>query len=67
MKRDPQRIYYIMHALTRIWESNPDLRLGQMLNFASSLVDENITQIEDLKLLNAVQKANTSAPEMEHF
>lgn len=32
--KDPNRIEEIIKALDRIWKSNPDLRLGQLITIA---------------------------------
>ena len=39
--RDPNRIPRILGKIQRVWEQNPDLRLGQLIQ---NLVDRNQTK-----------------------
>ena len=39
MMRDPERIARILGRVQRIWEANPDLRLGQLLVNAFLMAD----------------------------
>lgn len=39
--RDPRRIKMILSRVSRAWEMNPDLRLGQLLVIATTLATHN--------------------------
>ena len=44
--RDPERIQRILGQVQRIWEANPDLRLGQLLVNAFLMAD-SLTAVSD--------------------
>jgi uncharacterized protein YihD (DUF1040 family) len=45
--RDPSRIEEILFLLKKYWESNPDLRLGQILENMASLSNQRTFYMED--------------------
>ena len=50
--RDPNRIEHVLGTIRRIWEKNPDLRLGQMIDnlFGVGDIDKVLFYIEDKEL-----------------
>jgi uncharacterized protein YihD (DUF1040 family) len=50
--RDPKRIGHVLDTIRRIWEKNPDLRLGQMIDnlFGVDDIDAVLFYIEDGEL-----------------
>ena len=67
--RDVKRIPIILERLRRIWERNPDLRLGQLVVIGTQPAQPNaeVFNIEDEKLLDALLKyeARSAAGEQE--
>jgi hypothetical protein len=57
MMRDPARIPQILEQLRRTWESEPDLRLGQLIVIATkpSEACPEVFYIEDEKLLQGLE------------
>jgi len=45
--RDPSRIEEILLLLKKYWETNPDLRLGQILDNAAFLSNQRTFYMED--------------------
>ncbi|RJP64420.1 MAG: DUF1040 family protein [Comamonadaceae bacterium] len=54
--RDPHRIHEVLAALKRIWELEPDLRLGQLVVNAARPAEPcpEIFHLEDDKLLEGL-------------
>ena len=54
--RDIRRIPEVLEALRRVWEQDPDLRLGQLIVIATrpKVPCTEVFHIEDDKLLNGL-------------
>lgn len=54
--RDPERIEHILTSLKRIWERNPDLRLGQLIVISAKPKQHcpEIFSVEDDALLHGL-------------
>ncbi len=54
--RDPERIDYILLSLKRVWERNPDLRLGQLIVISAKLKQQcpEVFSVEDDALLQGL-------------
>jgi hypothetical protein len=54
--RDPQRINEVLAELKRVWELQPDLRLGQLIVIASHPKEAcpDVFYVEDDKLLAGI-------------
>ena len=53
LQRDPKRIPYILEAVRRVWESEPDFRLGQLIVMAAQARTE-ILFLEEADLLEGL-------------
>ena len=62
--RDPARIPLILEAVRKVWEQNPDLRLGQIIVNATSNPHscQSIFTTEDEVLLKGLANLDTSLP-----
>lgn len=52
--RDPNRIGPILKELAKVWQKNPDLRLGQLIG--NVLEGPALYYTEDDKLINVLKK-----------
>lgn len=50
MARNPDRIPEVLRLLSVAWQSQPDLRLGQLLSNLVDSIDSDIFYIEDSQL-----------------
>lgn len=60
MMRDPNRISPILDRIARVWESHPDLRLGQIITGvtsyrASAPQGKDLFYIEDEELIELIE------------
>lgn len=62
--RDPNRIKPTLDKLTELWESAPDLRLGQIFEIAR-VGYPDLFSIEDDELINTIENVLTSLKEYE--
>lgn len=55
--RDPNRIKVILDRLEKVWEKNPDLRLGQLIGLAEHDMFEPVTfrSLEDEELITRIE------------
>ena len=53
--RDVKRIPGILEELEKVWENNPDLRLGQIFNILQAKADNDLFYIEDEKLVELLK------------
>ena len=57
--RDPERIDEMLDLIREVWQSNPDLRLGQLIVNAARMREpttENIFYIEDGSLAKGLMR-----------
>lgn len=54
--RDPNRIPKVLEYVQRVWERNPDLRLGQLIVNLMTPRFADIFYVEDDQLLDAIRK-----------
>ena len=54
--RDPRRISRIITILEKVWQTQSDLRLGQLLLNLATLYDFDLYYIEDNKLERLLKK-----------
>lgn len=59
--RDPKRISPILDRIARVWESHPDMRLGQIITGATSYrgsapQGKDIFYIEDEELIELIER-----------
>jgi len=66
--RDPARIVPMLDALRRVWEKNPDLRLGQIVSNAarSHCAWPDVFSIEDEDLLRGLNSSPQARPRYPH-
>lgn len=57
--RSPERVPEILQAIAKLWNKNPDIRLGQMLDALMSYHQE-LFQLDDDVLLRKLKNAITS-------
>lgn len=53
--RDAKRIPETLEELEKVWESNPDLRLGQIFNILQTKANNDLFYIEDDKLIELLK------------
>lgn len=62
--RDPKRIPAIIGLLREVWQASPDMRLGQLISDAHSLLTEfnssDLFHLEDEYLAEGLKKIATS-------
>ena len=51
--RNPKRIPELMNRLQKVWEANPDLRLGQLIN--NVYWNYDIYHLEDEQIISALE------------
>jgi hypothetical protein len=51
--RNPERIPIVLAEIKRVWETSPDLRLGQLVSVLSK--DKDIFYIEDDELIKNIK------------
>jgi len=56
--RDPKRIGPLLERLRRVWEANPDYRLGQMV--ANVTDDDTIYRVEDDVLILDIETVHAT-------
>lgn len=63
--RNPDRIPQVLHALQKVWEKSPDLRLGQLLVNTTQSFNKNLDvfYLEDDVLLRLLQAAESEDKE----
>jgi len=54
--RDPRRITRIITILEKVWQTQSDLRLGQLLLNLATLYDFDLYYLEDNKLERLLKK-----------
>ena len=54
--RDPRRISRIITILEKVWQTQSDLRLGQLLLNLATLYDFDLYYLEDNKLERLLKK-----------
>jgi len=65
--RDPARIPVILERLRRVWETHPDLRLGQLLSAAADHArGPDIFYVEDAVLLRQAEALVGLEPSREN-
>ncbi|MBX9901383.1 MAG: hypothetical protein K2Y28_11435 [Burkholderiaceae bacterium] len=65
--RDPNRIPVVLDALRRVWERQPDLRLGQLIVIATR-PDEpclKVFNIEEAELLAGLSEYENQLPSID--
>ncbi len=65
--RDKNRIPIILNELERIWNANPDLRLGQIIVVATKSKSPcpEVFYIEDEDLLKGIQSIGSSSSRID--
>ena len=66
--RDKERIPKVLKELEKIWKSNPDLRLGQIIVIATKPVEPSpeVFHIEDDDILKGIQAINKKNDKAEN-
>ena len=60
--RDPNRIPIMLDELKRLWESQPDWRLGQLIvNLSQAANIDDPFFVQDDRLLNTIRTWNANA------
>ena len=60
--RDPNRIHIMLDELKRLWESQPDWRLGQLIvNLSQAANIDDPFFVQDDRLLNTIRTWNANA------
>lgn len=54
--RDPNRIHKVLDYVRRVWERNPDLRLGQLIVNLTSERFADLFYVEDEQLLDVLRR-----------
>ena len=69
--RDPARIPEMIEVLQTLWEKHPDLRLGQLIVNAASMIEGHnpipptpLFQIEDDSILDGLLRFNEKPPSL---
>lgn len=58
--RDSKRIEPLLDDIKKLWEENPDLRLGQLLSVLCSMHSVDIFYVEDDRLQNMIRNGLTA-------
>jgi len=58
--RSPTRIAPLFARLRRVWDANPDLRLGQMV--VNAAAEPSIYSIEDDQLVSEIERVHPAPP-----